>query len=402
MDYRYVGYTEQGQVVRGKIAAISEQAALDKLGRVGYKVVNLKPTTSFMPDIGSFFKGRVKASELVVFSRQLALLVESGVGIVQSIELLRNQTGNRELKKVLFEVAADIRGGETLATALAQHSHVFSNLYVKIVAVGEQTGGLESVLRNLSDYIERQAATINKLKNSLTYPAIVLTLAILVGFVLVVVVFPPIIQLFTTLGGELPLPTVILLALTGFISEFGLYILVVVICLALVIYLYSRTPSGKYLRDKVILRLPVLGRISLLTELSRSCRSLSLLLKSGLSLPDVMTLASQATGNRVINIALSEVEQEMLRGEGLSTPMRKRPVFLPLMVEMTKVGEETGNLDDVLITVAQNFEVDADNRLQFVLSMVEPTMTVIIGAGVAFLALSVFLPIYSSLGLVGG
>jgi type IV pilus assembly protein PilC len=165
--------------------------------------------------------------------------------------------------------------------------------------------------------------------------------------------------------------------------------------------MYSRSANGRYLKDKLMLRLPILGKVTLLAELSRSCRSLSLLFKAGLPLPEIMTLTANAAGNRVIADAFDGVEQDMLRGEGLSRPLRRRKVFLPLMVEMAKVGEETGNLDDVLIVVAQNYEIEADSRVQTLLSMIEPAMTVMVGLGVGFLALSIFLPMYSSLSLVG-
>jgi type IV pilus assembly protein PilC len=151
----------------------------------------------------------------------------------------------------------------------------------------------------------------------------------------------------------------------------------------------------------LILRLPLIGRLSLLAELARSCRSLSLLFRAGLPMPEIMTLTAQASNNRVVSRAFAEVEQGMLRGQGLSAPMSQRNVFLPLMVEMTKVGEETGNLDKSLIVVAENYEIEADRRTQTLLSMIEPIMTIMVGAGVGFLALSVFMPLYGALKLVG-
>jgi len=180
-----------------------------------------------------------------------------------------------------------------------------------------------------------------------------------------------------------------------------MFLMIIMVGIGLVGFMYSRSPSGRLLRDKLMLRLPVIGKVVLLGELSRSCRSLSLLFKAGLPLPEVMTLTAQACGNRVIASALNGVEQDMLNGEGLSRPLRRRKVFLPLMVEMAKVGEETGNLDEVLIVVAQNYDIEADSRVQTLLSMVEPAMTMMVGLGVGFLALSIFLPMYSSLSLVG-
>jgi type IV pilus assembly protein PilC len=401
MEYKYLGYNEEMQIVQGRVSAIGEEAALDMLSNIGYKVINLKAITSFLPDMGTLFKPRIKQAELTTFSRQLALLIESGVGIVHSLELLQVQANNKEFKRVLIEVISDLRSGSSLSAALSKYPHVFSTIYSKMVGVGEQTGGLESVLRSLADYIERESGAIKKLKTALTYPIIVLGLSVVIGFLLIVVVLPPIVGMFSSLGGELPIPTKILLWLVDTMSHYGLYIFIILIGIGLVGFMYSRTQGGRLLKDKIMLKLPIIGKVVVLGELSRSCRSLSLLFKAGLPLPEVMTLTAQASGNRIIASALNEVEQDMLNGEGLSKPLRRHKVFLPLMVEMTKVGEETGNLDEVLIVVAQNYEIEADSRVQTILSMVEPAMTIMVGLGVGFLALSIFMPMYSSLSLVG-
>ena len=371
------------------------------LGNIGYRVVNLKPLTSFLPDMGTLFKSKVKQSELITFSRQLALLIESGVGIVHSLELLQVQANNKEFKRVLIEVVTELRSGSSLSVALSKYPHVFSSIYSKMVGVGEQTGGLESVLRNLADYIERESGAIKKLKTALTYPCIVLGLSVVVGFILIMVVLPPIVNMFSSLGGDLPIPTKILLWLVDTMSQYGVFIIITLLGIGVVGFMYARSSSGRIVKDKLMLKLPVLGKIIVLGELSRICRSLSLLFKAGLPLPEVMTLTAQASGNSVISLALNDVEQDMLNGEGLSRPLRRRKVFLPLMVEMSKVGEETGNLDEVLIVVAQNYDIEADSRVQTLLSMVEPAMTIMVGLGVGFLALSIFLPMYSSLSLVG-
>jgi type IV pilus assembly protein PilC len=234
------------------------------------------------------------------------------------------------------------------------------------------------------------------------YPAVVFFLAIAVGGIMITVLLPPLVTMFSSLGGTLPLPTRMLLGMMSFMKAYGLFVLVGILAVGIVGFMYSRTPNGRYNRDVLMLKIPIIGRLNLVTELGRACRSLALLFRAGLPIPEVMTLTIQATGNRVVARALSEVEQGMLRGQGMAKPMTNRKVFLPLMVEMTKVGEETGNLDDSLIMVAENFEIEADRRTQALLGMIEPVMTIIMGLGVGFLAMSVFMPIYSSLSLVGG
>jgi type IV pilus assembly protein PilC len=400
MNYAYLGYTEDRQIVKGRVSAADARAAADMLANIGYRVVSLKPISTFLPTTGGFLQAKVKPSEMVTFSRQLALLMQSGVGIIQALELLSAQTTDKTLKKVLIEVNNDLRGGKGLSTALAQHPNAFPTLYCKLISVGEQTGSLEAVLRSLADYTERQSAATAKIKQAMMYPVIVFFLAIAVATIMITVLLPPLIDMFSKLGGTLPLPTRILLSSMGFIQNYGMYLLLVILALGVVGFLYTRTPNGRYNRDRLLLKVPVIGRLSLVNELARCCRSLSILFRAGLPLPEVMTLTARATGNRAVARALSEVEQDMLKGQGLATPMSKRGIFLPLMVEMTKVGEETGNLDESLLIVAENYEIEADRRTQTLLGMIEPAMTIAMGLGIGFLALSVFLPIYSSLSLV--
>ena len=401
MNYNYLGYTEDRQIVKGKISAATEQVASDALANIGYRVVSVKPITAFLPSLGKLFQAKVKPAEMVTFSRQLALLLESGVGIVQSLELLQSQTTDKALKKVLIEIITNLRRGESFSASLAKHPHVFSTLYCKMISVGEQTGSLEPVLRTLAKHIDREAATMAKLKQAMMYPIVVFCVMIVVAALMITVLLPPLVGMFTRLGGELPITTRALIALLDIVHNYGVYLLVAAIGLGVVTSLYVRTPTGRYNRDALILRLPVFGRLSLVNELARCCRSLSLLFRSGLPLPEVMTLTSQSCGNRVVARALSDVEQDMLRGEGLAGPMRKRRVFLPLMVEMTKIGEATGNLDETLITVAENYEIESERRTQTLLGMIEPVMTIAMGLAVGFLALSIIMPIYSSLSLVG-
>ncbi|MCJ7516305.1 MAG: type II secretion system F family protein, partial [Dehalococcoidia bacterium] len=359
MDYTYLGYTDDRQIVKGRISAADERAAVDMLNNIGYRVVSLKRASSLFSSSSGFFAAKVKTTELVTFSRQLALLLGSGVGIIQALELLENQTADKSLKKVLVQVVHDLRGGKSLSAAISQHPQVFSKLYCKLVSVGEQTGSMETVLRSLAGYTERQSASIAKLKQAMMYPAIVFLLGIGVGAVMILFLLPPLIDMFSKLGGKLPLPTRILLGGMGILGSYGPFILVGIIAVAVVGFMYFRTPKGRYMRDRIMLKIPAIGRLLQVTELARACRSLALLFKAGLPLPEVMNLTIQAANNSVIATALRKVEHGMLLGQGLAKPMSQSGIFLPMMVEMAKVGEETGNLDEALIMVADNYEIEA-------------------------------------------
>ncbi len=401
MEFSYVAYTDSKNVVTGKMSAASEMLAEDALVKLGYKIISIK-TTKLSLLRTTLWQSGVKKSELVIFSRQFAILIESGISIVRSIELLQDQLGDKELKRVLKEVVNDIRRGDSLSTALEKYPHAFPSMYTKMMAVGEQSGSLETVLKNLADYIEKQVESTNKLKAALTYPAIVFCLAIVVGGIMVTFLLPSIVKLFSSLGGELPLITRILMWSMDWLQHYGLHLLAGILSFVIIFFAWTRTKAGRFIWDTLLLRMPPMGRVIRLNELSRCCNTLSLLFRAGIPLPEALALTAQASRNTVLIQAFKGVENEMRNGEGLSHPMRKRSIFLPLMVEMAKVGEETGNLDTTLDTVSKAFQADADRRTQALLTMVEPVMTIIIGLGVGFLALSVIGPIYSSLSLVGG
>lgn len=396
MDYQYVAYTEDRTLVKGRLSATNEEAAINLLSYGGYQTVSLKEITPFLNReklVARF--SRVKPGEIIMFSRQLALLLESGTDIVSSLELLQSQVTNHTLQRVIGAVANDIRGGSSLSTALSKHPRAFPELYHRTVAAGEQSGNLEIVLRQIADYMERGATTEKRIKSALTYPIIIAVVAVIVMSVLVVFVLPAFTSLYSKLGAELPLLTRMLIGISDWLISYGLFVLLALIAAVIVGSLYIRTPAGKYQFDKLLLRAPIIGRITQLSELSRCCRTMSLLFRVGLPLPDVLTQAIHGTKNKVVRQSLAEVQQELIRGEGLSKPMAKRKLFLPLMVQMAGVGEETGNLDNTLATVAQTYEVEADDRTSSAVELIQPAITIAIGLAVAFLAVALVSSMYS-------
>ena len=402
MDFLYVAYTEDKRLVKGKLSATSDEAAANLLSYGGYQVVSLKSVVPFFDKEKLLARfSRVKPREIIMFSRQLAILLESGTDIVTSLELLQSQITNRTLKRVIGEVASDIRGGSSLSAALSKHPRAFSQMYYRTIAGGEQGGNLEIVLRQMADYIERGATTEKKIKNALTYPIIIAVVAIIVIAILVTFVLPAFTSLYAQFGAELPLPTRMLLGATDWLSHYGLYLLLVIVAAAGLGFVYAKTPAGKYQWDKLSLRLPVVGRINLLSGLSRCCRTMALLFRVGLPLPEIMALTIHSSDNKAMVEALTEVQQELIRGEGLSRPMAKRKLFLPLMVQMVGVGEETGNLDNTLATVAESFEVEADDRTSSAVGLIQPAIIIIIGLLVAFIAISLVSAMYSVYGQVG-
>ncbi len=399
MDFQYIAYTADKRLVRGKLSATNEEAATSLLSYGGYQVVSLRTVTPFfnMGSLAARFS-RVKPREIIMFSRQLALLLESGTDIVTSLELLQSQATNRALRGVIGEVASDIRGGTSLSSALSKHPRAFPEIYHRTIAAGEQGGNLEIVLRQMADYLERSVTTEKKIKNALTYPLILAVVAMVVVIILITFVMPTFVDLYATFEAELPLPTIILIGTADWLLQYGLYLLAAVVVAIVLGYTYIKTPAGKYQWDRLSLALPVVGRINLFSELSRCCRTMALLFRVGLPLPEVMTLAIHGSNNKAMVEALTEVQQGLIRGQGLSKPMAKNELFLPLMVQMVGVGEETGNLDNTLTTVAQSYEVEADDRTSAAVGLIQPAMIVIIAVVIGFVAIALVSSMYSIYG----
>jgi len=402
MDYAYTAYTEDKKLVRGKVSATTEEAASELLSYGGYRVISLKSVTPLINKeklMASF--SRVKPQEVVMFSRQLALLLEAGTDIVTSLDLLQDQMTSETLRNIIREMASDIRGGSSLSAALSKHPRAFSQMYYRAIAAGEQGGNLEVVLRQMADYIEKAVITQKQIRGALTYPIIVIVAAIAVVFILVTFVFPTFAGLYSQFGAQLPLSTRILIAITNFSRSYGLYVLLGLLVAVVVLYLYIRTPAGRYRWDGLMLRMPVFGRIVHLGELSRSCRTMAMLVRIGLPLPEVLAMTIHSSSNKVVVENLTGVQQELIRGEGLSKPMAKRSLFLPLMTQMVRVGEETGNLETTLTTVAENFEMEGADKTRAAVGLIQPVVTILLGLVVLFLVVSMFQAMYSLYGQLG-
>jgi len=402
MDFAYTAYTEDKKLVKGRVSASDEETASELLGYGGYRVVSLKkviPLINKEKLLARFIQ--IKAAEIVMFSRQLALLLESGTDIVTSLDLLQSQIDNSNLAKIIAQVASDIRGGSALSKALSKHPQAFSTIYCQSIAAGEQGGNLEVVLRQMADYMEKAVITQKQIKSALTYPVIVVVAAIAVVLLLVTFVFPTFAGLYSQFGFDLPLPTRILIGITEFTNRYGLYVLLGILIAVAAIYVYVKTPAGRYRWDKMMLGLPVVGRIIHLAELSRCCRTMSMLVRIGLPLPDVLTMSINSSNNRFVIQNLTGVQEELIRGEGLARPMAKRQIFLPFMTQMVKVGEETGNMEITLTTVADNFEVESADKTKAAVALIQPAMTIFIGLVVGFLVLAMFSAMYSIYGQLG-
>jgi type IV pilus assembly protein PilC len=402
MEYAYVAYTKDRRLVKGKLSAASQEAAAGLLNYGGYQVLSLNEVVPFFGTggLGTRFT-RVKPTEIIMFSRQLALLLEAGTDIVTALELLREQTTNHILKQVISEVVADIRGGSSLSKAMSKHPKAFSQLYYRAISAGEQGGNLEETLRQMANHMERAVVTEKKVKGALRYPIIVFVVAIAVIAVLVTFVLPRFTSLYSAFGTDLPILPRMLMGLTAWFNQYGLWLILGIVAAVGITFVYIRTPSGRTWWHRTLLTLPVFGRINLLNQLSRACRTIALLFKVGIPLPEILAVAIYGATNDIVSQNLTEVQQELIKGEGLSRPMARRKLFLPLMVQMVGVGEETGNLDKTLSTVAQAYEAESEDKTSSAVAMIQPAMTMVLGGIVAFIAIALVQAMYSVYGQFG-
>ncbi|MFC2071708.1 type II secretion system F family protein [Chloroflexota bacterium] len=391
MAYQYVAYNTKGGVVKGKLSAATEEAATELLDYAGYKIISLKPYVPFfnMEKLSaSLFPVQVKPAEIVLLYRQMAMLLESGINVAASMELLEEGATNRGLQKVLHEVVSDIRGGNQLSIALGKHPTVFPTLYCQLLGVGEQSGDLETVLRQVADYMEQETATAKETKGALMMPGITAAIAVVVMGLMVTYILPSFGEMYEQLGAELPPMAQVMIAIGEWAKVNMLYVLLVGAGIVGSVILYIKTPGGRYKWDTMLLKLPLLGRVRLLVELSRYCRSMSLLFRTGMPLPEVMPLIIKGSSNSVLAKALGVVREDMVGGEGLSGPMSKNKLFLTMMVQMIKVGEETGSLEVTLEAVARSYEAEAKDKMHSLIGLIQPTMTLAIGGMVGLIAVT--------------
>jgi len=402
MAYQYVAYTLDKRVTKGTIDAASERLAEEALYRAGYhRILSLKevrPGLSLEKLLPTLFG--VKTQDVIDFSRQLATLIESGVSILTALQLLEGQASRAVFRKVIGGLVDGLRGGSSFSLALSKYPQVFSYTYCSVIKASEQAGNLEVGLRQVADYMEKRMAMVKKITRAAAYPVLVLVIAIAVFALLITVVLPPLVGLFGMLGAELPLTTRALIATATFFIDYKLYLLVGVVALVVLIVFYSRLPTGRIHMDRLMLKMPVIGSINVQRNMCQFCETISMLLKAGLPLPQIMDIVMRAMRNRVVRRALMDIREKLVQGQGLSQPMAEIDLFPRLLVEMVVVGEKTGNLDSTLATLAKYYEQRVDQRLDTLVAMIEPALTLAIGLLVGFIALSMITPLYSILGSV--
>ena len=401
MTYRYTVSTASNRVLRGAIRADSEDAAEAALHHAGYQVLGLKeghPGVSMERLLPTLFG--VRPQHVVELSQQLADLIESGVNIVTALRLLRGQTSRPAMKTVIAGLVEELEEGGSVSGALAKYPEVFPHAYRQVMTVSEQAGNLETGLRQVASYMERQIAIKKRVTRALAYPAVVLVMAIGVVALFVTIVLPPLATLFASFGAELPWTTRAVIAAADFFVHYGAPALGGLLAGAALVVLYCLTAEGRLVLHKLLLRMPVVGVLNVDRSMAHFCQTAAMLLRAGLPLPQIMSTVFQTAGNRVVRQALQEVREQLVQGQGLAGPIAANVLFPHLIAEMLAVGETSGRMGPTLATLANFYEQRADRRIDSLTSMIEPAVTAAIGLLVALIAVSIVTPLYSVLGSV--
>ncbi len=401
-SFRYSAKDKMGRTVAGLLDSQDEKSLVELLRKQDLVIVSVreekKKEKFWLPvDFGI----RVRLSELVLFSRQLATMIESGIPLVQALEILTEQIEHHVFKGVVGMVKKDVAAGLSFHDSLAKHPRVFSPLFVSMVKAGESSGALDDIMDRLASYLEKTDSLIRKVKSALSYPIMVTLMAIGITLTMILKIVPAFKSIYADFGGQLPLPTLILIGISDlFVHYFFIWISVFFVTMFLLIR-FLRTEKGTLLFDKLKLHLPVFGPILRKVAISKFCRTLATLVKSGVPILTALEIVGKTAGNKIIERAVDKVRISIREGENITDPLMRTRVFPPLVVRMISVGEQTGELEKMLTKIADFYDDQIDAAVQSLTSLIEPLVIGFLGLIIGSIVICMFMPIFQLASLVG-
>ena len=397
--FAYQGRTTQGSTA-GEVEAPDRTAAVAELRRKAILVTSIKERAAGPARARVSFGGKVKDKEMAIFTRQFSTMVDAGLPLVQCLTILSEQSESKTLRAVTSKVAAHVEAGSTLADALRRHPKTFDELFVNLVEVGEAGGILDTVLQRLSVYIEKAAALKRKVKSAMIYPATIVGVAFIVVIFMLTFVIPTFAKMFSTMGADLPLPTLIVIKLSEFAQRFWWLILAGAAGVVLGIRAYYRTEGGKSVIDALLLKLPIFGTLIRKVAVARFTRTLGTLVSSGVPILEGLRITARTAGNRVVERAVLDTRASVTAGKTLAEPLKASTVFPPMVVQMISVGEQTGALDAMLNKIADFYDDEVDTAVTALTALLEPMMIVFLGVVIGGLVIAMYLPIFRLVTLV--
>jgi type IV pilus assembly protein PilC len=400
--FSYRARSRDGKIKTGEIEAAQKEAVISLL-----KDRQLIPLFVKAKGGGNDIMERLNAlrgipmKEKVIFTRQLAAIVNAGIPLLQALQLIVGQTNNASMKKVIEAVIGDIEGGLTFAEALAKHKKVFSDLFVNLVKAGEVSGTLDVSLTRMADQMESDNEVRGKVKGALVLPGLVMFVMVAVVILMSIMVVPPLKSMFVEAGKDLPLPTQILMFISDFIINRWWLGIILMVGMVVGLSKFMKTSRGKSLYDVVIMRIPVMGNLSKLVVYTRMTRVLAMLLSSGVPMLKALEIVGQLTGNHIYEESIRRAADKVEHGNPLSVALKEEKLYPSMISQMIGIGEETGGIDTMLFKVAGFYETELQNMLKNLTTLMEPLLMVIMGSMVGFLVIAILMPIYGMVDVVG-
>jgi type IV pilus assembly protein PilC len=394
-EFRYSAVGADGQAVKGTVDAMSAAGVENELLLRGLSGIKVRERKSFGQI--EITKERVPKQDIMHFSRQLAAFIRTGIPINEALRVVSDGVENKRFRAILFQIEESLQAGIPLAQAVAEHSEVFPPYYVSILRSAEMTGQLDTVLDQLSLYIERDLEARSKVKSALTYPAVIMVMSVITMLVMVLFVLPRFVDFFEDLDSELPLPTRMLLGFADFMGSWFWLIGIIVILLGLGYWLSGKTEDGLYYRHKVFLSLPLIGDIVQYSVVERFCRVIGAMMRAGVPLPDAMASATESANNKVFERGLLQAREEMIQGDGIAGPIAATGLFPNAALQMIRVGEETGTLDQQVESAAEFYARELEYKLKKLTTLFEPAVILFMGFIVGFVAVALISAMYGVL-----
>lgn len=388
-----------GREVRSSVEASSESNAVAALLNRNLMVVSISEK---MTKSGKTAGGKVPLSDLVIFTRQLATMIDAGLAMVQSLQALAEQTSNKVTRDVIKDITTRVEGGDSFSEALMKHPKVFNRLYFSMVNAGEKGGLLAEILARLATYLENTARMRKKIKTALMYPTVVTIVAIGITIFLLVRVVPTFKDVFASFRAKLPAPTMYLIQVSDLLRNYFFYFVLVVGAIVFGWFYYIKTPAGRRFWDEKRIKLPIFGQIAHKICLARFTRTMSSLVRSGVPILEVMAITQNTVGNVIMEAAIKSATADIERGEGISNALGKHPVFPTMIIRMLSAGEQTGKIDAMLERVSNFLDEEVETTLAGLTSLIEPLLIVVLGVVVGTIVVCMFLPIFKLPGIVSG
>jgi type IV pilus assembly protein PilC len=396
--YKWVGVSPRGETMRGEMEAMTRQAVITRL-----RTQRIQPVPEKIKEKGKgldreiklpSFGSQVKQRDIVVFTRQFATMIDAGLPLVQCLDILSQQSDNKVLQTTIRQVKEDVEAGSTFAAALKKHPKVFTDLYANMVAAGEVGGILDTILNRLASYMEKIVKLKAKIKGAMIYPSCIVAAAVLVTGILLVYVIPVFGELFNSFGQALPAPTQFVINLSNFTIKYFWLLIASMVGTAVAFVMTSRTDRGRYVLDKIALKVPVFGDLVLKSAIARFSRTLGTLVSSGVPILDALTITGRTAGNKIVEEAIFATRSSISEGKTIAEPLIASKVFPPMVCQMISVGETTGALDQMLQKIGDFYEDEVDNAVANLTSLMEPMVILFLGSVIGGLVISMYLPIF--------